>query len=196
MDNLLRDTKLKSDIIALKDYVAEQYGTELPPRIDDVLTEVNDLLFGIERGQLYMPYRELRLSSTWSAIDGAYDDDKKLERMIFNIQDDIYSIKRYIIVLAKYKLFSCKKVNDVNWLFPNLECITGKIQCLSYRDEDMLKISFPNGYEIDLGYIENEFIITVAKDHDRTNIIEEQRIQLRSAVEEPLQKLIYQYESL
>lgn len=196
MDNFINYSKLKSDIIVLKDYIAEEYGTYLIPRIDNVLAEVNDLLMGIERGQLYMPYKELRMASTWSATDGAYDDDKKLERMIFNIQEDIYSIKRYIIVLAKYKLFSCKKVNDVNWLFPNLECKTGKIQCLSYRDEDMLKISFSNGYEIDLGYIENKFIITITKSNDWTNIIEEQRIKLRSTVEESLQKMIYKYESL
>lgn len=60
----------------------------------------------------------------------------------------------------------------------------------------MLKISFPNGYEIDLGFIENEFVITIAKSNDLTNIIEEQRIRLRSTVEEILQKMIYKYENL
>ncbi len=192
--NFEKYSKLKSDVIELKNYVDERYGTELNPRIDNLLTEVNDLLFGIEQGQLYMPYKELRMASVWSATDGAYADDENLERMIYKIQDDIYSIRKYIIVLAKYKFFSHRKVNDINWLFPNLKCSTGKIRCISYMDEDMLTISFPNGYEIDLGFFENEFIITITKD-DFTNIVEERHIKLRSEIEENLQKMIYKYEN-
>lgn len=110
MDNLINYSKLKSDIIVLKDYVVEKYGTELPPRIDNILTEVNDLLMGVERGQLYMPYKELRMSSTWFATDGAYQDDVKLEELIFNIQDDVYSVKRYIIVLQNINYSLVKRL--------------------------------------------------------------------------------------
>ncbi len=196
MDNINKYAKLKADIIALKEYVVKQYGTELSPRIDNVLAEINDLLFGLEQGQLRMPYKDLRMASAWSATDGTYEDDKTLAELIYKIQADIYSIKRHIVVLAKYKLFSRKKGNDINWLFPNLDCSSGKIHCISYRDEDMLTISFPNGYKIDLGFVENEYSITVTKNNDWTHIVEKQPIKLRSAVEENLQKIIYKYENL
>ncbi len=188
-------SKLKSDIITLKDYIAEKYVIELNSCIDHVLAELNDLLFGIEQGQLNMPYKELRLASTWSAIDGAFEDDKNFEKMIYKIQNDIYPIRRYVIVLSKYRWFSHKKVNDINWLFPNLKCATGKIQCISYMDEDMFEMSFPNGYEIDLGFVGNEYIITITKNNDWTNI-NRISIKLRSEVEECLQKIIYKYENL
>lgn len=196
METFKKYAKLKSDIIALKKYVTEQYGTEFNPCIDVALAEVNDLLLGIERGQLYMPYKKLRMNSTWNATDGAYNDDTEFRKMIFKIQDDIYSIKKHIVVLAKYKLFSNKKINEINWLFPNLECKTGKVKCISYMDEDMLTISFPSGYKIDLGFIENEFVITITKHSDWANIIDELHIKLRSAIEEKLQSLVYKYENL
>lgn len=60
----------------------------------------------------------------------------------------------------------------------------------------MLNITFPNGYRIDLDYIENEYIITITRNNDWTNIIEEEHIKLRTTVEEKLQKFIYKYENL
>lgn len=83
MDNHNQYNQLKADIITLKEHIVRQYDIELNPQADIILTEMNDLLLGIERGQLFMPYKELRLSSTYSAIDGAYDDDPKLEEMIY-----------------------------------------------------------------------------------------------------------------
>ena len=83
-----------------------------------------------------------------------------------------------------------------NWLFPNLNCKKGHIRCITDQDEDMLNITFPNGYRIDLDYIENEYIITITKNADFTNIIEEEHIKLRSMIEEKLQKFIYKYENL
>lgn len=197
VDNLERYSQLKADIIAIKEYIGAQYGKALNPHIDCVLAEMNDLLLGIERGRLCMPDKRLWLACTWSAIDGAYDDDAELVRMIGKIQQDIYALKRHITVLAKHAFFSHRNGRDVNWMFPNLECKTGKIRCIAFRDEDMFAVSFPNGYEIDLDYLESDsvYMITVVKDNDWTNIIEERRIALRSNVEECLQSLIYQYET-
>ena len=83
-----------------------------------------------------------------------------------------------------------------NWLFPNLNCKKGHIRCITADDEDILKIRFPNGYGIDLGYLENEYVITITKNDDWTNIIEEEHIKPRSMVEEKLQNFIYKYENL
>ncbi len=199
MDNLNKYGKLKSDIIALKEYIGERYGSDLNIRIDVLLTETNDLLLGIARGQLCMPYKELLLGATWSSLDGAYDFDDKLRELICKIQNDIYAVKKFIVVLAKYKwLISHKKINEINWLFPNLECKTGKLRCISYIDEDMLEIEFPNGYGIDLGFVKNDnvYVITIVKDDNWADIIEEHHIKLRSDVEELLQNLIYKYENL
>lgn len=200
-DNLNNYRQLKSDIIALKEYIAELYSTatEFGSYIDDVvITEMNDLLFGIERGQIVMPYKQLNLASAYHATDGAFRQDVKLEKMIYTVQHDIYSIRKFIVVLQKPKLFFRRKNKNINWLFPNLDCKTGYIQCLTYCDEDMLKITFPNGYEIDLGFLkdDNSYIITITKDNNCVNIIEEQRIKLRSTIEENLQKFIYKYENL
>lgn len=60
----------------------------------------------------------------------------------------------------------------------------------------MLEITFSNGYGIDLGYLENEYVITITKNDDFTTIIEEEHIKLRSTVEEKLQSFIYKYENL
>lgn len=196
MDNLNQYSQLKFDLLALKEYIVGQYDLELSPHIDSVMAEMNDLLLGIERGQLSMPYKELRLSATWSATDGAYDDDNVLRKMIYKIQDDIYSIRKHIVIQQKPWYYFRKKYENVNWLFPNLNCKNGHIQCITYRDEDILEITFPNGYEIDLGYLDNEYVITITKNGDWTNILEEERIKLRSTVEEKLQNLINKYEKL
>lgn len=199
MDNFENYKKLKADIIALKEYIAELYSTatEFGSYIDDVvITEMNDLLFGIERGQIVMPYKQLKLASTYHAVDGAFRNDSKLVKMIYQIQDDLDSLRKYIVVLQKPKLFFRKKNESINWLFPNLDCKNEYIQCIAYQDEDMLEINFPNGYVIDLGFYDGAYVITITKDDDWTNIIEEKRIKLRSAVEESLQNFIYKYENL
>lgn len=196
MDNFYQYSQLKSDILALKEYIIKRYNLELSPHIDSVMAEMNDLLLGIESGQLSMPYKELRLSATWSATDGAYDDDPVLRKMIYKIQDDIYSIRKRIVIQQKPWYYFRRKYENVNWLFPNLNCKSGHIQCITYRDEDILEITFPNGYEIDLGYLDNEYVINITKNDDWTNILEEERIKLRSTVEEKLQNLINKYEKL
>ena len=202
MDNLNQYCQLKLDILALKEYIIEKYDIELNPRVDYVMAEINDLLLGIERGQLSMPYKELKLSATWSATDGAYDDDTQLREMIYKIQDDIYSIKKFINVLHKPKLFFRKNQERINWLFPNLDCKSGIVECIEFRAEDMMTITFANGYEIDLGFFapeedsEKEYIITITKDDNWTSIIEQERIKLRCKVEEILQNFINKYENL
>ena len=198
MGNIKKYSKLKADIIALKEYVAELHIaiTDTSYSIDDVLSEMNDLLLGIENGQLVLPYKQLKLASTYYASDGVFDDNVKFKKMIFQIQDDIYSIRKYIVVQQKPWFYFRRKYENVNWLFPNLNCKNGHIQCITYQDEDILEITFPNGYGIDLGYLENEFIITITKNDDWTNIIEEEHIKLRSSVEERLQNFIYKYENL
>ena len=198
MEKVKNYNQLKADIIALKEYVAELHiaTTDTNFSIDDVLSEMNDLLLGIENGQLVLPYKELKLASAYYANDGVFDNNIKLKKMIFQIQDDIYSIRKYIVVQQKPWFYFRRKYQNVNWLFPNLNCANGHIQCILYRDEDMLEITFPNGYGIDLGYLENEYIITITKNDDWTHIIEEEHIKLRSMVEERLQSFIYKYENL
>ena len=194
MENTKIYSQLKTDIIALKEYVAGLHCTRFS--IDGLLSEMNDLLLGIENGQLVFPYKNLKLASTHHAVDGAFGDDTRLKNMIFQIQDDIYSIRKYIAVQQKPWFYFKKKYENINWLFPNLNCKNGHIQCIAYQDEDMLDITFYNGYGIDLGFCDGVFIITVTKDNDWTNIIEEERISSRCMVEKKLQKLIYKYENL
>ena len=196
IENKERYGKLKSDIISLKEYVAEAYNP-LTEQIDHMLTVMNDLLFGIERGQLVMPYKELFLPTTYNATDGAFDNDVKLRGMLYEIQQDIYSLRKYIEVQEKPWYYRRKKrFENVNWLFPNLDCKIGHVQCIMYQDQDMLEITFPSGYGIDLGYLENEYIITITKNDDWKNIIEEEHIKLRCLIEEKLQHFVYKYENL
>lgn len=199
-ENKEKYSKLKANIIALKEYVAEAYNP-LTEQIDHMLTVMNDLLFGIERGQLVMPYKRLFLPTTYNATDGAFDYDSKLRGMLYQIQDEIYSLRTYIEVQEKTQekgWFRRRKsrFENVNWLFPNLDCKIGHVQCIMHQDQDMLEITFPNGYGIDLGYLESEYIITITKNDDWTNIIEEEHIKLRCLIEERLQHFIYKYENL
>ena len=155
---------------------------------------MNDLLLGIERGRLVMPYKETLLESAYCAMDNAYE--KELAEMICVVQRDIYAVKRHIFVSGKPKLFFKKKREDINWLFPNLDCRSGKVQCIMWRDQDMMTVTFPNGYEIDLGYYEpdDNYIITIVKDDNWNNIIEEIPVKKRSELEPILQSMIYKYE--
>ena len=116
-------SQLKADIIALKEYAVDLQFPSIATSfsIDDVLSEMNDLLLGIENGQLVLPYKELKLVSAYYVTDGVFDDNVKLKEMIFQIQNDIYSIRKYIVVQQKPWYFFRRKYENVNWLFPNLK---------------------------------------------------------------------------
>jgi len=72
---------------------------------DIILTEMNDLLMGIDSGNLVIPDYKLKLSSTYYITDGAITD-KKLEQLLLIVQNEIYSIKESI---KKDRVFLCLK---------------------------------------------------------------------------------------
>ena len=66
---------------------------------DIILTEMNDLLMGIDSGNIVIPDYKLKLSSTYYITDGAITD-KKLEQLLLIVQNEIYSIKDSIKYLS------------------------------------------------------------------------------------------------
>ena len=64
---------------------------------------MNDLLMGIESGNIVIPDYKLKLSSTHYITDGAITD-KKLEHLLLIVQNEIYSIKESIKYPKNYKI--------------------------------------------------------------------------------------------
>lgn len=216
---------------------------------DIILTEMNDLLMGIDSGNIVIPDYKLKLSSTYYITDGAITD-KKLEQLLLIVQNEIYSIKDSIKYPKNYKikdyifsgllgilvtpwfvflvlslvygktlhwiLFvvmcllilidaiilikiqnSIKKENYHN-LFPNLPYEKCLYVCSDmFKDQDMFTVGFSNGYEIDLGYLEDDdiYVITIVKDHDWSNIIEEIEVKKRYDIAKTLKEKILEYEN-
>ena len=73
---------------------------------DIVLTEMNDLLLGIENGQIYLADSR-RLTSTYYVTDGAIQD-KKLARLISMLQKELDEVllRYYFEVLHEVYLLS------------------------------------------------------------------------------------------
>ena len=100
------------------------------------------------------------------------------------------------IILIKIEN-SIKKENYHN-LFPNLPYEKCLYVCYEmFKDQDMFTVGFSNGYEIDLGYLDDDdiYVITIVKDYDWSNIIEEIEVKKRYDIAKTLKEKILEYEN-
>jgi len=232
-----------NDVINYTNKLIENNNHEDITLLEDVvLTEMNDLVLGIESNDLKLSYSNLKLLSTHYIIDGAIKD-LELIRLLQDVQNEIYRIKDIVkhpinlklydnifsfalgilimpsisflilgitenkivfwisfivfmcfLILDIIVLFKISKMNErQHHIFPNLpyeKCLF--VHEFEYKNQDMLSIGLINNYEIDLGYIESvdEYIITVIKDGNWTNIIEEVKVKKRYNVEKILKDRI------
>lgn len=66
--------------------------------------------------------------------------------------------------------------NGISYInFNDFDYKGGKVNLIERFGEDMLEILYPNGYMIDVGYIEyiSSFVVTVVKDNNWANVIKE-----------------------
>ena len=245
----LNYSRLKNKILLLIDYVKNLIEENKVSNIvlleDVILTEMYDLLFGIDSEKLIIPNTSLLLDSMYHVTDGAVEDSY-LASLITDVQKEVYQAKKIIdsprkltmydhiasVILGLFILPSVvsfvylfiekkmiflflflftfiviivdiiclfkisKNKNRYHYLFPNLTYINCLyvVEC-EYKSEDILELGFGNGYQIDLGYIEedNKYVVTIIKDENWNNIIEEIIIEKRYEVEKILINKILEF---
>lgn len=245
----LNYSQLKNKILLLIDYVKNLIKENKVSNIvlleDVILTEMYDLLFGIDSEKLIIPNTSLLLDSMYHVTDGSVEDPY-LVSLITDVQKEVYQVKKiidspckltmydhiasailglfilpsivsfvylfiekklifiilflftFIVIIADiiYLFKISKKRNRYHYLFPNLtysNCLY-VVEC-EYKSEDILEVGFDNGYQIDLGYIEedNKYVITIIKDENWNNIIEEIIVEKRYEVEKILINKILEF---
>ena len=245
----LNYSQLKNKILLLIDYVKNLIKEKKVSNVnlleDVILTEMYDLLFGIDSGKLIIPNTTLLLDSMYHVTDGAVEDPC-LANLVKDVQNEIYQVKAIIDSPRKLRMYDhiasavlglfilpsivsfvyifiekqliflllflftfiviivdiiylfkiSKNKNRYHYLFPNLaygNCLY-VVEC-EYKGEDILELGFSNGYQIDLGYIEeeNNYVITIIKDENWNNIIEEIKIEKRYEVQAMLINKILEF---
>lgn len=112
---------------------------------------------------------------------GQYENDKQFYVFLCNDkleveQDNVFD------TLEEAQGYAFKKNKNVEWeegikhiKFDDIDYKGGRVNILEVFGEDMLEIYYPNGYMIDVGYIEDieAFVISIIKDNDWMNTVEE-----------------------
>lgn len=212
---------------------------------DVILTEMNDLLFGIESNNLKLSNSKLELLSVYYITNGAVKD-VELIRLLQDVQNEIYRIKNIIkhpinfklydevlsfllgaliMFLISFLILSITKNKLLFWILffvlfvlliadiialviinkfsksqHYIFCNLPYEKCLysseyEYKGEDILTIGLNNNFQIDLGYMESldEYVITIIKDGNWSDIIEEIKVGKRYNIEKILIDKINEY---
>ncbi len=107
--------KLKADVLDLKGYAAElaeklessdaEADEDFYAFVCSVITEMNDLLAGIARGRVIMPFKPRRLMCYHEAIGGIWENpDTTLTCKIRQVQDSVTAVNRYISTGRPHRL--------------------------------------------------------------------------------------------
>lgn len=112
-----------------------------------------------------------------------------------SIFDSIEDAKKYAAEINKNVIWE----NGIIYInFSGVDYQGGRVNLTERFGEDMLEIFYPNGYTIDVGYIEfiNSFVITVVKNNDWTNIIKEIKaksdLELKRKLKEEIEWIVAQ----
>jgi len=113
----------------------------------------------------------------------------KLEVEQDNLFDTIEEAKQYTFNIYKNVIWE-KGIQYIS--FDNIDFKDGQVKEISSFDEDMLEVYYPNGYMIDVGYIEHIqcFVISIIKGNDWVNIVKQidvnSDIELQRALQESI----------
>ncbi len=86
--------------------------------------------------------------------------------------DTVEEAKQYAVTRNKRVVWE-DGIKYIN--FDDIDFLDREVKKICSFDQDMLEIYYPNGYMIDVGYVENikSFVISIVKDNDWINIIKE-----------------------